>query len=173
MLAKTHLGFAKGPVFVAHQTQHRQQLRLRELVFAETAAVGRQDPLGHLQGHAGKGQESDFGHRPSCFLRKHSLPPGVENSNLKLCRGCQQSHIESLHDLSEHHGDQIKLFALDVTDESAAASAVKAAIGTFDSLEVVINNAGYGNLSSVEDTPMSDFRAQIETNLFGTIIVTK
>ena len=35
--------------------------------------------------------------------------------------------IESLHDLSERHGDQIKLFALDVTDESAAASAVKAA----------------------------------------------
>src|SRR5207253_7830844 len=76
-------------------------------------------------------------------------------------------------DLSERHGDQIKLFALDVTDESAAASAVKAAIGAFGSLEVVINNAGYGNLSSVEDTPMSDFRAQIETNLFGTIIVTK
>src|SRR5258706_576859 len=78
-----------------------------------------------------------------------------------------------LHDLSERHGDQIKLFALDVTDESATASAVKAAIGAFGSLEVVINNAGYGNLSSVEDTPMSDFRAQIETNLFGTIIVTK
>src|SRR6266446_2095600 len=57
--------------------------------------------------------------------------------------------IESLHDLSERHGDQIKLFALDVTDESAAASAVKAAIGAFGSLEVVINNAGYGNLSSV------------------------
>src|SRR5580693_7338964 len=75
---------------------------------------------------------------------------------------------ESLHDLSERHGDQIKLFALDVTNESAAASAVKAAIGAFGSLEVVINNAGYGNLSSVEDTPMSDFRAQIETNLFGT-----
>jgi NAD(P)-dependent dehydrogenase (short-subunit alcohol dehydrogenase family) len=31
----------------------------------------------------------------------------------------------------------------------------------------------YGNLSSVEDTPLSEFRAQIETNLFGTIIVTK
>src|SRR5438309_7339643 len=81
--------------------------------------------------------------------------------------------IESLHDLSERHGDQIKLFALDVSDESAAASAVKAAIDAFGSLEVVINNAGYGNLSSIEDTPMSDFRAQIETNLFGTIIVTK
>jgi len=55
--------------------------------------------------------------------------------------------IESLHDLSERHGDQIKLFALDVTDESAATSSVKAAIGVFGSLEVVINNAGYGNLS--------------------------
>src|SRR5258708_38512602 len=81
--------------------------------------------------------------------------------------------IESLHDLSERPGDQIKLFAVDVTDESAAARAVKAAIGAFGALEVVINNAGYGNLSSAEATPMSDFRAQIETNLFGTIIVTK
>src|SRR5260370_2260390 len=81
--------------------------------------------------------------------------------------------IKSLHDLSERHGDQIKFFALDVTDESAAASAVKAAIGAFGSLEVVINNAGCGNLSSVEDTPMSDFRAQIDTNLFGRILVTK
>jgi len=60
-----------------------------------------------------------------------------------------------------------------VTDEAAAAGALKAAIDTFGSLDVVINNAGYGNLSSVEDTPLADFRAQIETNLFGTIIVTK
>ena len=81
--------------------------------------------------------------------------------------------IESLHELSERHGDQVKLFELDVTDESPAAGAVKTAIDAFGSLDVVINNAGYGNLSSVEDTPMSDFRAQIETNLFGTIIVTK
>ena len=80
---------------------------------------------------------------------------------------------ESLSDLSEHYGSQVKLFALDVTDESAAASAVKTAIDTFGSLDVVINNAGYGNLSSVEDTPLSDFRAQIETNLFGVIILTK
>jgi NAD(P)-dependent dehydrogenase (short-subunit alcohol dehydrogenase family) len=48
-----------------------------------------------------------------------------------------------------------------------------AAVDVFGSLDVVINNAGYGNLSSVEDTPLSEFRAQIETNLFGTIIVTK
>ena len=81
--------------------------------------------------------------------------------------------IGSLTGLSERYGDQVKLFALDVTDESAAAGAVMTAIDAFGSLDVVINNAGYGNLSSVEDTAISDFRAQIETNLFGTIIVTK
>ena len=90
------------------------------------------------------------------------------NKVLATARG-----IESLNDLSERYGNQIKLFALDVTDESAAAGAIKTAIDAFGSLDVVINNAGYGNLSSIEDTPMADFRAQIETNLFGTIIVTK
>ena len=81
--------------------------------------------------------------------------------------------IKSLADLSERYGDQVKLFAMDVTDEAAAANAVMAAVDVFGSLDVVINNAEYGNLSSVEDTPLSEFRAQIETNLFGTIIVTK
>src|SRR5450631_1450693 len=80
---------------------------------------------------------------------------------------------KSLADLSERYGDQVKLFAMDVTDEAAAANAVMAAVDVFGSLDVIINNAGYGNLSSVEDTPLSEFRAQIETNLFGTIIVTK
>ena len=61
----------------------------------------------------------------------------------------------------------MRLFELDVTNESLAAGAVQTAIDAFGSLDVVINNAGYGNLSSVEDTLMSDFRAQIETNLFG------
>src|SRR5271166_6483888 len=81
--------------------------------------------------------------------------------------------IKSMADLPERYGDQVKLFAMDVTDEAAAANAVRAAVDVFGSLDVVINNAGYGNLSSVEDTPLSEFRAQIETNLFGTIIVTK
>src|ERR1700680_4146922 len=95
MLAQTHLGFAKGPVLVAHQTEHRQQLRLGKLAFAEATAVGRQNSAGHLQGHLSKGQESDFGHRPSCLSRKHPLPLLVDLAKFHPCRGCQQSHWKS------------------------------------------------------------------------------
>src|SRR5437660_12885487 len=49
--------------------------------------------------------------------------------------------IKSLTDLSERYGDQVKLFAMDVTDEAAAANAVKAAVDVFGSLDVVINMA--------------------------------
>ena len=60
MLAQTYFGFAKGPVFVAQQTKDGQPLWLRELGFAETAALGRQNRGGYIQSHAGKGQESDL-----------------------------------------------------------------------------------------------------------------
>jgi NAD(P)-dependent dehydrogenase (short-subunit alcohol dehydrogenase family) len=82
-------------------------------------------------------------------------------------------NVESLRNLSDRYGGQIKLFRLDVTVEEAAADAVRAAVDEFGSLDVLINNAGYGNLSSIEDTSLADFRAQIETNLFDTIIMTK
>ncbi len=47
--------------------------------------------------------------------------------------------FESLRELSERYGDQVKLFELDVTDESSAAGAVKTAIDAFGSLDVVIH----------------------------------
>jgi hypothetical protein len=46
-------------------------LWLRELVFAETAPVGRQNRGGYIQSHAGQGQESDLWHLTSCLSRKH------------------------------------------------------------------------------------------------------
>jgi hypothetical protein len=70
MLGQTHFGFAKGPVLVTHQAEDCQQLRLRELMLAETAAVTREHRLGHLQSDASEGQESVFGHRTSCLDSK-------------------------------------------------------------------------------------------------------
>ena len=79
----------------------------------------------------------------------------------------------SLADLAERHGDAVRLAALDVTDPEAAARAVALATEAFGGLDVVVNNAGYGDIGSVEDTSLEDFRKQIDANLFGAIIVTK
>jgi NAD(P)-dependent dehydrogenase (short-subunit alcohol dehydrogenase family) len=78
-----------------------------------------------------------------------------------------------LRDLVERHGDAARAVALDVTDPAAAEAAVQAAFEAFGGLDVLVNNAGFGNVNSVEDTSLDDFRRQIETNLFGTIIMTK
>lgn len=62
---------------------------------------------------------------------------------------------------------------LDVTREEEAVAAVAAAIDRFGALDVLVNNAGYGDIGSVEDTPLAAFRSQIATNLLGTILMTK
>src|ERR1700752_4876985 len=78
-----------------------------------------------------------------------------------------------LNDIVSRYGDRVRALALDVTSEAQARHAVDTAIETFGVLDVLVNNAGYGNVCPVEDTPLDDFRAQIETNLFGVIIMTK
>lgn len=80
---------------------------------------------------------------------------------------------EQLKDLVERHGDRVRAVALDVTDPAAARAAVMLALDAFGRLDVVANNAGYANSAAIEDMPDEDFRAQIETNLFGVVNVTK
>lgn len=80
---------------------------------------------------------------------------------------------KQLADLVARYGDQVRAVALDVTNEQAAARAVAVARETFGRLDVLANNAGYGNVGPIEDTSLDEFRAQIETNLFGVINVTK
>src|SRR3954467_1883902 len=74
---------------------------------------------------------------------------------------------QQLSDLVEHYGDDhVRAVALDVTDERAAIAAVQLAVDAFGRLDVLVNNAGYGNVAAIEDTTLQDFRAQLETNLF-------
>jgi NAD(P)-dependent dehydrogenase (short-subunit alcohol dehydrogenase family) len=80
---------------------------------------------------------------------------------------------DSLADLVSRYGDQILPVALDVTDPDAAQAAVSLGVERFGRLDVLVNNAGYANLASVEDMTLPDFRAQVDANLFGVVNVTK
>ena len=80
---------------------------------------------------------------------------------------------DKLDALSKAYGESVVIFALDVTDSAAAARAVDAAVSSFGSLDIVVNNAGYAESAPIEEMTEQSFRAQIETNLFGVINVTK
>jgi NAD(P)-dependent dehydrogenase (short-subunit alcohol dehydrogenase family) len=80
---------------------------------------------------------------------------------------------EQLADLSAEYGDSIHPIALDVTDPAAAASAIAEARDRFGRLDVIVNNAGYANVSPIETTTDADFRAQFETNFWGVYHVSK
>jgi NAD(P)-dependent dehydrogenase (short-subunit alcohol dehydrogenase family) len=62
---------------------------------------------------------------------------------------------------------------LDVTNPSDAESAVKAAVDRFGRIDVLVNNAGNFYAGFFEEITPEDFRAQVETNLFGPVNVTR
>jgi len=80
---------------------------------------------------------------------------------------------EALADLVAEHGDDLLPVALDVTDPSAVAAAFEQAVARFGGLDVIVNNAGYANVSPIETTSEEDFRTQFETNFWGVYNVSK
>jgi NAD(P)-dependent dehydrogenase (short-subunit alcohol dehydrogenase family) len=82
-------------------------------------------------------------------------------------------HTQQLAALVERYPECARSFALDVTDRVRAGEAVQAALAAFGRLDVVVNNAGYANLNSIEGFTEADFREQIETDLWGVINMTR
>lgn len=62
---------------------------------------------------------------------------------------------------------------LDVNNEAQAQAAVAAAVTRFGTIDVLVNNAGYGHLGLFEETTAQDVQAQFGTNLFGVFSVTR
>jgi NAD(P)-dependent dehydrogenase (short-subunit alcohol dehydrogenase family) len=69
--------------------------------------------------------------------------------------------------------DRVEVVQMDVTDPAQVTKAVAQAIGRFGQIDVLVNNAGFAVLGAVEETPLADVKAQMETNFFGAVSVTR
>ncbi|OZB59723.1 MAG: short-chain dehydrogenase/reductase [Lysobacterales bacterium 14-68-21] len=67
--------------------------------------------------------------------------------------------------------ERVLVQPLDVTRDGDAEAAVAAAVARFGRIDVLVNNAGYGIVGAVEETPDAELRAQMETNFFGAAAV--
>jgi NAD(P)-dependent dehydrogenase (short-subunit alcohol dehydrogenase family) len=79
----------------------------------------------------------------------------------------------TLGDLVAKYGDAILPIQLDVNDRDAVFAAVKDAHDRYGSLDVVVNNAGYGQFGMIEEISEAEARAQFDTNVFGPLFVTQ
>jgi NAD(P)-dependent dehydrogenase (short-subunit alcohol dehydrogenase family) len=79
----------------------------------------------------------------------------------------------SLDDLVDKYGNALLPIRLDVTDRDADFAAVRQAHDHFGRLDIVVNNAGYGQFGFVEELSEQEARDQIETNVFGALWITQ
>ncbi|MDQ1547483.1 MAG: hypothetical protein QOH69_2387 [Actinomycetota bacterium] len=82
-------------------------------------------------------------------------------------------NLDSLSDLADKYGDLLLPLQLDVTDRDADFAAVARAHDVFGSLDIVINNAGYGQFGLIEEITEKEARDQFETNVFGALWITQ
>jgi NAD(P)-dependent dehydrogenase (short-subunit alcohol dehydrogenase family) len=81
--------------------------------------------------------------------------------------------LSTMDDLVERFGDAVLPIGLDVTDRDADFAAVAQAHAHFGRLDVVVNNAGYGQFGMIEELSEQELRDQLETNVFGAFWITQ
>jgi NAD(P)-dependent dehydrogenase (short-subunit alcohol dehydrogenase family) len=80
---------------------------------------------------------------------------------------------QTLDDLVAQFGDKLLPITLDVNDREAVFAAVARAHEHFGALDVIVNNAGYGQFGMIEEISEAEARAQFDTNVFGALFVTQ
>ncbi len=110
------------------------------------------------------------------FITGASRGFGALVADLALRRG--DAVVASARDpqnVTERFGEHPNLLALalDVTDEAQAKAAVDAAIAQFGSIDVLLNNAGFGLMGAVEEATAAEIEAVYRTNVFGLLNVTR
>jgi NAD(P)-dependent dehydrogenase (short-subunit alcohol dehydrogenase family) len=114
---------------------------------------------------------------PVWFITGCSTGFGRELAQIVLRRGWRAvvtaRDVGRVQDLTQGHEDNAVALALDVNKPDQIAAAVKAAEDRFGSIDVLVNNAGYGYQSSIEEGDDAEVRAQFDTNVFGLAAMTR
>jgi NAD(P)-dependent dehydrogenase (short-subunit alcohol dehydrogenase family) len=80
---------------------------------------------------------------------------------------------EELAPLVAQYGKRVKSVTLEVRDEAAAKAAVQLAVDIFGRLDVLVNNAGYGQFAPFEQMSAEDFKAVVDTCFYGVVYTTR
>ena len=114
---------------------------------------------------------------PVWFITGCSTGFGRDLAKLVLDRGWRavvtardRARVE---DLVEGREDRALALSLDVIDDDEIEAGVAAALDRFGTIDVLVNNAGYGYLSSIEEGQPEEIRAQFEANVFGLFAMTR
>lgn len=82
-------------------------------------------------------------------------------------------NLSSIADFKEKYGDNVLTLELDVTKSHLVNAAVEQAYAYFGRLDIILNNAGYSLVGTIEEASGDDVRALYETNVFGPLAVIK
>lgn len=114
---------------------------------------------------------------PVWFISGCSTGFGRELAQLALARGWRvvatARRPESLADLIQPYPDHALALPLDVTQPEQVAAAVRQAAQKFGRIDVLVNNAGYGYQSSIEEGDDAEIRAMFDANVFGLFALTR
>ena len=114
---------------------------------------------------------------PVWFITGCSTGFGRDLAKLVLDRGWRaivtSRDKAKVADLGKGHEDRVLALSLDVTDAAGIKAATEAAERAFGRVDVLVNNAGYGYQSSVEEGEEAEIRAQFDANVFGLFAMTR
>jgi NADP-dependent 3-hydroxy acid dehydrogenase YdfG len=79
--------------------------------------------------------------------------------------------LESIADLKEKYGENVLTLELDVTNHDQVKSTVAQAHAHFGRLDIVLNNAGYSLVGTIEEASAAEIKAMYDTNIFGPVAV--
>ncbi|NCD71740.1 SDR family NAD(P)-dependent oxidoreductase [Mucilaginibacter agri] len=80
-------------------------------------------------------------------------------------------NLASIAELGEKYGDNVLTLELDVTNTEQVKTSVQQAFDHFGKLDIVLNNAGYSLVGTIEESSAEDVKAMYDTNIFGALAV--